>query len=528
MNNLFRQKKFRFGGYSVLLTAVVVALVILFNAVITALAGHFGWYFDMTPEKLYELSGQTKEYLSQIDGESNHVTIYFFTGEDRLNLGVTSADSLGESGYWGMQPIHEMAKQLDESFDFISVDYIDANAEPERIREIVGDSYDSSTYTATTVIVDNYAEYKDAAGNVYDRRHEYRVYPRETFFTYNYQNYAVSAFIGDYRFCTAIRSVTMEDSRRPVAYFLSGHSEDIGPYDYTDEEQSADYGGAAALWQLFRDSGYTARKIDLRYEDFEPDPDGVAVIYGPVTDYISSVTSGQFDEIGKLENFLSEGGHSLMVYMNPKVMNLPNLEGFLKDHAGVTFDPVKLRDDGRSSVDAYGILGTPVPSTGKAGDVISGLDGFFPDGQRMIFSEACSMTVVPDGGAQTLYGVPESSYGIPVGASDGFALSDGAALMTLTETPAGGQIICCGSTYSAYGEYIDRDAYANRELTLRLLDGMNGSGRVSSGIPVKVIRDEGLDRTTGDVMIWTLALSVGLPLIFAVAGTVIYIRRRHS
>lgn len=524
---LLQKKKFQFGSYAVILTVIVVALIIVLNVIVSALSNRFEWYYDMTPEKLYALSDQSKAYLSEVDGKKNKVTIYFLTEEDRLNLGVTSANGYGQSGYWGMQPIHALAKELDENFDYISVDYINANAEPERIRAIVGDDYDGSTFSQTTVIIDNYTEYTDESGHVYEEHHEYRVYPRETFFTYSYTTFAVSAFVGDYRFCSAIRSITMSEDQRPIAYFISGHNEDIGAYDYAAEDQSSiAYGSAQSLWQLFRDSGYTIRKIDLRYEDFDENREGVAVIYGPASDYISTDTSDQFDEIGKLERYLGSGSHSLMVFMNPKVMNLPNLEGFLEKNAGVRFDPVKLRDDGRSSISTYGLIGIPAASSGTAGSVISDLAALYPDGQRALFNEACSMTV--SGGAAALYTVPASASGVPVGSADDFEVSESSALLTLTGSAAGGQILCCGTTALVDGSYVDHDGYANRDLVLRVMTEMNDSGRVSYGVPVKVIRDEGLDRTTYDVVVWTLALALGLPALFAAVGTVVYVRRRHS
>ena len=53
-------------------------------------------------------------------------------------------------------------------------------------------------------------------------------------------------------------------------------------------------------------------------------------------------------------------------------------------------------------------------------------------------------------------------------------------------------------------------------------------GEVPMNIALKIIRSEGLDRTEQEARIWTLAISVIMPLTVAIIGTVVYVRRKHS
>ncbi|MGM9681592.1 MAG: Gldg family protein [Eubacteriales bacterium] len=519
--NLLKKKNFRYGSLAVVLSAVVIAVIVVFNVIISSLASKYGWYFDMTSENLYEISDQSKEILSGVDASGNQVTIYFLTDKDRLGQGVTSADYYGESGFWGMAPIHELAKQLADNYSYISVDYINLNSDPDRIRAIVGDAYDDSSFAQTTVIVDNYTEYTDASGGVYDSSHNYRVYTRDSFYTYDYTTTTVAAFLGDYRFCSAICSVTTDPEQAPVAYFISGHGEGIGSYDRTDEDQSSiDYGSAQSLWQIFRDCGYEIRKIDLRYEDFEDGRDGVAVIYAPVSDYISKTSSDQFDEIAKLSAYLEKGNHSLMVFLDPKEGTLTNLEEFLEQTAGVTFVQKKLKDDGQNSVsvDGYSLVGQPVEDNA----IISDLAKVYTEGEKTIFRTARPLTLTEGKGAVSLYQVPESVQ------TEGYTGAGVDSLLALTTTSAGGRILTCGTSLLVNGVYMDSHIYANHDLMLRILDEMVDSDRVSFGIPVKVIRNEGLDLTTHQANVLSAVMTVGLPLVFAIVGTIVYIRRRHS
>lgn len=64
-----RSRKFRYGSVSVMMTALIVAVVIMLNAGISALSNKFGWYTDMTKKNLYTLTEAAEELLrSGIDG----------------------------------------------------------------------------------------------------------------------------------------------------------------------------------------------------------------------------------------------------------------------------------------------------------------------------------------------------------------------------------------------------------------------------------------------------------------------------
>ena len=46
-------KKLRYGGVSAALTALIIVVVIIVNLCFSALSSRYGWYADMTPDKLY-------------------------------------------------------------------------------------------------------------------------------------------------------------------------------------------------------------------------------------------------------------------------------------------------------------------------------------------------------------------------------------------------------------------------------------------------------------------------------------------
>ena len=63
------------------ITALLIALVIVFNMGFFALANHFTWYADMTKDQIYSLSDATLDLLRDVEGETE---IYFTVESDKI------------------------------------------------------------------------------------------------------------------------------------------------------------------------------------------------------------------------------------------------------------------------------------------------------------------------------------------------------------------------------------------------------------------------------------------------------------
>ena len=70
----FKSKKFKYGGYATVMTAIVIAAVIVVNL----LAGLIPLRLDLTRNKLYTLSEQTYDVLKNLDED---VTIYLLVNQ---------------------------------------------------------------------------------------------------------------------------------------------------------------------------------------------------------------------------------------------------------------------------------------------------------------------------------------------------------------------------------------------------------------------------------------------------------------
>lgn len=517
--NIFSKRNFKYGTSAVLLTAALVAVVLAVNLIVSALSSRYSLYFDMSGDVSYHLSEAASTLLDEVDG-GDPVTIYFLTDPDMLSGQVRSTNYLGQTNAWGMRPIHEVALEIAEKYPFVSVEYVNYAKDPALLREVTGDDYEKITFGSTQVLIDRKSELTDASGAVYDTAHNYRIFSRDAFYTFDYAdgsvNY-VNSFCGDYRLASAISSISIGQDA-PTAYFLSGHGESIGSYDPASEgeDTSEDYGSAQGLWQILRDSGYKMRKIDLRYEDFGDEPDALCVIFSPTTDLLAPANSDRFNEVEKLEKFLEGKGHTISIFADPSVRKLSNLDAFLNDTCGVTLVGGKVKDGGKSSLSVDGL--TLVGTLSKSSPIADALDG----AGKAVFASAQSIKIEGDNadkGTISLYDVPDSAVD---------KANIGNSLMTLTEISGGGRVIVCGTSSFVGGECTESPVYANREVLLRLIDRTSENAEPLCGLNYRIIENDGLDITGRQATVATLVLAVALPLAVCALGTVVYLRRRHS
>lgn len=104
MNGKLRSRKFRYGSVAVVMTALIVAIVIMLNAGLSALSNKYGWYTDMTHKNMYSLTDAAIELLDTnisqtiTDREASNNALpetNFKTAEsnvERMNDSVNNAD----------------------------------------------------------------------------------------------------------------------------------------------------------------------------------------------------------------------------------------------------------------------------------------------------------------------------------------------------------------------------------------------------------------------------------------------------
>lgn len=487
-------RSLKLGASSAVMTAVVVALVIVVNAVFTQLAQSLLWYIDMTGSKVFTLSDECKELLSDVDDEVN---IYFAQTADKLMSGENSNEY--------MRYIYNTALQLEKEFDNINVECVDVIKNPAFFEYYYNTA--ASNIQTTSVIVESGGEF--------------RLFSSDAFYYYDEDYTYIWAYDGEAKFASAILQVTA--SSLPTVYFTTGHGE-------PDSKNSA-------VWKLYETAGFNVEEIDLSKDDVSDDG-RIIVINDPVYDF-SGIEAGENSEIDKIDRFVDNYG-CLMVFVGPEnAEELKNLSEYLYEW-GVEFNPgVTVNDkensisrDGREIVAEYeteSTLGSSIYSD------ISKLSSM----PKTILGDAMPLTLVYDESQQLMGSKMTSAVLYSKDTSElyenGTSVDKGSFPLVTLSRESGikdndyfySYVFACGSPEFISDKYINSNSYANSDIilsTARLI----GREKVVCNLDIKILDDTSIDITSAEANRWTVILTLVPPAVSAVVGTVVCIRRRRK
>lgn len=488
-----KRRRLKYGSFAVAITAAVVALVVVINAIFTALATKNMWYIDMTERDLYTPNESAMSLLEAYRGsEELDITFTFCLPEDQLVQNEM------------VNMVNNLVKRYAKEFDFINVEYVDIVNNPQILDKYQGSSLGKPK--TTSVIVSN--------GN------NALLFAIDTFFVSDDgTSSTIYAFRGDYTIASAVLRLAGD---HPIAYFVTNHGEDVT---------------ATALRSLFVDAGYDVRKIDLQKED--PDPAAkVIVINNPKYDYWGA--SDSVNELKKISNVLNNSG-GLMVFMDETANPTPNLDLFLEDW-GVKFERQSIRDYENGVAGTNGLkmyaqyvtegTGASLTSAIRALEnppktVVTGcrpitmlyddeVGKFFTDGTRYI---SAVLTTAKTAIASPLDGDGESKTG-------------SFNVMTVTvddrmkdNTSQRAFVLAAGTTAFSDSEYIGGN-YANRDIIFTVMKQF-AKRNVPLDIDPKLFSDSSLSLTAAEANRWTVICTVLLPAVVAGIGIFVYTRRRY-
>ena len=284
--NILHNKKFKHGSVSLALVVVIIAAVILVNAIFTALATKNLWYIDMTSESIYTLSDDAKTLLANDFDTDKEVLVTFCAEKDVLEATTEQR--------FALHTILEIAA----IYDNVKVRYVDIITNPSAVRE-----YESKTtqkINSQSIIV--------ASGT------ECRVHSLVSLFALDSSTGSAIGYNGEQKLISSILAVTQDEL--PVACVTVNHGE---------EKNS----NLSALCEVLYETGYDVQKINLATEDF-PESARLVVIFDPQSDFRVADELGDVDELAKLDTFL-DANNAAMVFMNYKTPQLERLEQFLQE-----------------------------------------------------------------------------------------------------------------------------------------------------------------------------------------------------
>ena len=273
ISGLFRTAGTKHGTYSVGLTVIVIAVVIVLNLVIGQIPEAYR-NLDVSSTKIYEITDTTKELLGGLEDEVDmKVLAVKDETDDRIVTFLSRYASLSGK---------------------IHLEWVDPVLHPSALTE-----YDT---TENNVVVSCEATGKTTTISFDD------ILVPDMYSYYYYGSLSYTSFDGEGQLTSAVNYVTSDAEQ--VIYQVSGHGEQTLSTTITD---------------LMEKNNYSLSDLNLLMTTSIPEDCDLLLMYEPVTDLSE-------DEAAMLRTYLGEGGRVMILMGDTNALELSNLEGILEEY----------------------------------------------------------------------------------------------------------------------------------------------------------------------------------------------------
>ena len=491
---------------SSVLTAAVIAVILVANTVLYTLFSYFGWQLSATAEEDFSISDNMGEIMDRVASVGEKVTVLFCYPEKNVS-------EHGTGGY-----VYRTAKEFEARYpDAIELKYVNIitnTADDGSYLDVskYATDLDGNTMpiTKTSVIFiygDNYRVVTDVSTDA----------GYADFFVLDYSStnpYPI-AYNGEETMAANICWV-LEDEHK-TAYFTSGHGEIIDP----------------AFASLISNAGYKIGTVDLKTAEV-PESADLLIISNPRTDFEASAEgSGARGESDRIKHYLERGGN-LYVSLNSLANELRVLEGILGDY-GISLSYAENEDGDRAlnivrdSADTIALSGYTI----VAGYADTDDGRWLSDnvakhsGGRVIISDVAALEL--SGGATPLLVSSGTSQLYAHGGATDTAGSYTVAASAEITGDGGevGRLFVVPSTYLATTASLITNGYANKDFVYSLLEYFYGCSQLPYGARIISFRTpilEGLTLKTANIY---TAIIMVIPAALAVTCAVVLIRRKN-
>ncbi len=491
---LFSSKQFKYGSSAVVFTVVFCVFVLLINVVLTLIDSKTGGlYVDMTSKKIY---GVTEASEKALEGVSLPIEIVFCRPADIIESSELNSVKL-------------LAESYVSKFSNISVVYKDIFSEPTYFNSFKNTS--SDTIYDASIIVHCPTTGLSVVYDVYDM------------YKYRSSDGAVFAFDGENKLTSAFLKVARDEDTMLKAGFVTGHN-----------ENSAD-----TLRHFLTEYGYEVSNVDLKLIDKSTlSKYNLLVVCDPQTDFIGR-SAGERGEIELLRDYVTEDFGNIMFFMNANGASLPELSALLSESFGVSLNNrAMITEDSSKASNYIGLgnglefYGTYSSEQGTAGYKLhksisegGGLSTYFAmaPGLEIVTEQSGNLSVSP---------VVVTSKNAKISEGEGMVKPwPEKPLITLSEytkliggTDKTANVFVCGTTGFLIG--IDEPSFANTDLLKTTLVSMGNRGIVTD-IEFKVLDESDLSLTTAQQEGFMKKLGITVPVIIAIIGIAVFVKRKY-
>ena len=310
IKKLFQSNDSKRGSYTLAMTSIVIAIVIVFNMIVNLVPENMR-QFDISSTNIYEISSKSEKIIKKVDDD---VTFYVLAEKDSTDKRIKTF-------------INKYASLSSK----IHVKWIDPVLHPSALTKYGTEENNivvscKKTNRKITVSFDDIL--------VSDNSSYY----------YSSSSSSASQFDGDGQLTSALNYVT--STKEYKAYYTSGHGESSLSSEVTS---------------LLTKSRVSTSDLLLMTATSIPDDCDLLIIDGPTSDFTK-------EETKLLSSYLKKGG-KVVTLLTQTNKSMKNLYGLLKDY-GLTVESGYIADTERSYQGNYYYL---VPNLSVSGDMASGI-----------------------------------------------------------------------------------------------------------------------------------------------------------
>lgn len=484
MNNT-KKSNFKTGTLGFIFIVIVTVCVVLLNVVFGILENRNPMRLDFTPNKIFEITDQTKDYLKTLETDVN---IYVLSDEATFANG-------DEYFYQASEVIKSYAKLSDK----ITVTYVDTAKNPS-----FATRYPSLSLSQYDILVDG--EYSDLI-----------VKPDDLFnveYSYNYygsQEASIASSKAEQTMTAAIMNVSTQNKAKVV--FVKGHEE-------PDLEMMA---------KLYPQNNYAVSELNLATEQI-PDGTDIIIITAPLRDFTE-------DELVKLDTYLDNDGKkggNVIYLAHISQPELPLLNAFLEEWGiGVYEQGVyetsnsKIYSSSSPFITAVDYSEITYSEKFLNGNVpflspnSTRLEVVFDSQNKKATTQLLNFSETARATAKTAEGPSSDDEKGPFPAAIMCEQIGNDGTKTCYS-----RVIAFASAESFVDAIISSTTYANAEYLMNLSNVIS-ENEVNLTIVPKQIEYSEITLTYAGAVAMAIGFSIVLPLIILVVGIVIWVRRRH-
>ena len=456
----------RGGGYSLAVTAVVLAICVAVN-VLAGLLPTSPPRYDISAAQLYSVTSSTKAVLS---GLTDDVTIYWI-------VQAGQEDSV----------IENLLGKYESLSDHITVEVKNPDVYPTFAAQYTDETVANNSLVVECGDRSRYIAYDD-------------IYQQEV----DYSTYSASySFDGEGQISSAIDYVTREEL--PQVYRLTGHGEADLSEAFSD--------------QLTRDNIEVA-DFSLLTENGVPEDADCVLIYAPESDIAE-------EEVTLLADYVSGSGKLLVLAGPTQDGILPNLYSLLENYGVTAVDGIVVESDSQYYTFGYPYILMPNMADSDVTDSLltEGYNAVMPISQGLTVSDSVSNVTTLLTTSDTAFSKAAGYAMTTVDKEDGD--TDGPFTLAVEITDGSGEMIWFTSSLLVEDAYNSMSSGGNLDLVMNALSALIGE-QESLSIRSKSLSYNYLTISESEAStIKTVMIGV-IPLAFAAAGVCAVVKRRSK